>query len=65
LAEGSRNNKRLAGILAFMLIVVGIALFFLSVYLAVKGTLIASLVSLAAGFAAITSGAEMVKGAGT
>ena len=55
------KNSRLPGLVAIVLISAGIALFGTSVYLAIRNLLAASLVALAAGFAALTSGAEIAK----
>ena len=55
------RRGRLAGYISVGLIAIGAALFGISVYLAAKGLLVASLVALAAGFASVTSGAEIAR----
>ncbi len=61
LKDNNRKGSRLIAVISLILVIVGATFFGISVYLAVKGSLISSLISLAAGFASITSGAEIVK----
>ncbi len=59
--ERREKHFGLVGIVSVVLISVGIVLFGVSVYLALRNLLVASLVALAAGFATLTSGAEIAK----